>query len=95
MKQIAFDVDGTLITKSSTGEDVPRYETIRLLMSLKDLSGASIFVWSGSGVDYAERWVQKLGISHYVTKVIRKGEIEPDIAFDDESVTLAKVNIQI
>lgn len=85
---ICFDVDGTLIRLK---DDTPRYEIIQLVQSFKKL-GYTVYVWSGGGVDYAERWVYKLGLD---VKVIGKGEIKPDLAFDDEDVKLGIVNLKV
>lgn len=93
--KVAFDIDGTLIRMNDDGENVPRYDTLQLLIGLHDISHSTqIFVWSGSGVDYAKRWTERLGIHKFVS-VIAKGSVEVDIAFDDEEVTLGKVNIQV
>jgi trehalose-6-phosphatase len=92
--KIAFDVDDTLITMNEAGENVPRYEIITILSALYTMTDATIIVWSGSGVDWATRWTEKLGISDIVV-VIPKGSEEVDIAFDDQEVTLGKVNLQI
>ena len=92
-RDIAFDVDGTLIRKTSTNLDIPRYEIIQILFSLYEL-GHEIYVWSGSGVDYADRWTEKLGLEEMVT-VIAKGSRAMDICFDDELCELGKVNIAV
>ena len=88
--KIAFDVDGTLVKG-----DVPRYEVINLLISLRKLTGSEIYVWSGGGVSYAEMWVRKLGLSSYVEGVIAKGSEEVDIAVDDMDAYLGKVTLRV
>lgn len=93
MTKVAFDVDDTLIKKSDINDDIPRYDVIFLLSALQVI-GCEIFVWSGGGIDYAQRWCEKLGISDSV-RVIAKGSEEMDVAFDDQFVNLAKVNIQV
>jgi len=85
--KVCFDVDGTLITHS----DVPRYDIIAIYKSLEKL-GCQLYIWSGGGCQYAERWAEKLGL--YGT-IIRKGSIKPDIAFDDEEVKLGLINIKV
>lgn len=93
--KIAFDVDGTLIRQNEDGLDVPRYDTLSLLLGLHDIDpGVQIIVWSGSGEGYAKRWTERLGI-HKFTTVVTKGSIEVDIAFDDQEVTLGKSNIKV
>lgn len=74
---VCFDVDGTLITMG-LDEPTPRYEIIQLLKWFAQNN--KVYVWSGGGIDYAERWVQKLGLG---CEVIEKGSIVPHIAFDD------------
>lgn len=88
---VAFDVDGTLIRQGEYGEDVPRYKVIELFHHFERL-GCTMFIWSGSGVDYAIRWAQKLGLK---ASIVRKHSMVPDITFDDEIITIGKVNIQV
>lgn len=94
--KIAFDVDGTLIKKSAEGRDIPRFEVIFLLNCLKVL-GNEIFVWSGSGFDYAQTWCDKLGISDQVEVIIKELSLinQVDLAIDDEDVTLGKTNMRV
>ena len=88
--KIAFDIDGTLIDIVG---DSPRYDIINMLLNFsKSTYNTEIYIWSGGGLDYAERWKYKLGLPG---KVIEKGSIPVDIAFNDELVTLGKVNIQV
>lgn len=93
--RIAFDVDETLIKMNHSGESVPKWETIEVLRYFALNTDAEIIVWSGSGVDYATRWTEKLGIDHYVDKVLPKGCMKVDIAFDDQRVTLGRANVQV
>lgn len=93
MIKIAFDVDGTLIRKSPKGEDVPRLEILLYLSFYHIVGDCEIFVWSGSGIEYANRWVEKLGLQDVT--VVAKGSFIPDIAVDDEEVTLGKVNLKV
>lgn len=93
--RIAFDVDDTLIKHNHSGESVPKWETIDVMRYFALNTDAEIIVWSGSGVDYAQRWTEKLGIDHYVDKVIPKGSIVVDIAFDDQVVNLGNANVKI
>lgn len=93
MTTIAFDVDGTLIVKSPWGDDVPNYPIIMLMAAFSQMN-CKIYVWSGSGVDYAKRWTEKLGMAGEV-EVIAKGSMQVDVAVDDEDVTLGKVNLKV
>jgi phosphoserine phosphatase len=93
--KVAFDVDETLITMNEAGENVPKYETIQLMRFFALNTDAEIIVWSGSGTDWAKRWTEKLGITHYVDKILPKGCMEVDIAVDDQQVKMGKANIQV
>lgn len=76
---VAFDVDGTLINDA----DEPRHDVIDLLRAMHRL-GIECWVWSGGGLDYAARWVERLGLSRYVKRVCAKDPKLPvDIAVDD------------
>ena len=91
---VAFDVDDTLIKQDSRGEDVPNYPVINLLLQLHAL-GAKIIVWSGGGIEYSTRWVEKLGLTAAHTLVVEKGAYEVDLAVDDEEVALGTSNFRI
>lgn len=79
MLTVAFDVDGTLITKGPHSEDIPRYEVIKLFHALEAL-GCEMFIWSGGGEDYARHWRAKLGLRAHVAV---KGSFKADLAIDD------------
>jgi predicted HAD superfamily phosphohydrolase YqeG len=87
----AFDVDGTLIKVS---DDSPRYDVIQLF-HLFEKFGCTMVIWSGSGRDYCERWAEKLGLNGQVMDKKERGTFVPDIAIDDEEVTLGKVNFKV
>jgi len=88
---IAFDVDGTLIHQVGEAEDTPRYDIISQFHFYENL-GNTMFIWSGGGVSYAERWAERLGLK---AKIVPKGSFLPDITFDDMNVNLGKVNIRV
>ena len=98
MAIIAFDVDGTLETYSGK----PRWEVIDLLRCFHALEHR-IIVWSGGGKSYAEQKVRELKLGEFVDschdkRMSAKEPGEPvfaDIAFDDEFVQLAEVNIKV
>lgn len=91
--KIAFDVDDTLIIPSVvTGLlDIPNYETIAIFKWFAE-QGNDMIIWSGSGIDWALLWSEKLGLE---ARIIRKGSEEVDIAFDDCDVKLGKVNVKV
>lgn len=79
-KKAVFDVDGTLITADGAANATPRYEVIDLFRNLRDL-GYKMYIHSGSGVDYAKRWRDKLGLE---AEVKPKGcDISYDVVVDD------------
>lgn len=93
--KIAFDVDDTLIIPSVVagfGRDTPNYDTIAVFHWL-EAQGCEMIIWSGSGIDWATTWAEKLGLSATI-RVKEKSE-DVDIAFDDCDVDLAKVNVKV
>lgn len=93
--KIAFDVDQTLITQGENGRNVPNYEVIATYKWFEK-RGCVMIIWSGSGMDYAKTWAENLGLKPNVVmaKPIGQNNIA-DIAFDDQDVDLATVNINI
>ena len=85
--RVAFDCDGTLIDLKNK----PRHEVIDLFRALEAL-GAEMIIWSGGGVEYAERVRDRLGLE---ARVIPKGTIVVDIAVDDQTVNLGLANILV
>lgn len=88
---IAFDVDGTLITNSSSlGKEALNVPVYNLMVLLSGMKNTRIIVWSGGGQDYAEQIVSKYGLSRYVERCFAKQEYDEtlygkvDIAFDDQ-----------
>lgn len=95
--KIAFDIDDTLIVPSvATGldRDTPNYETIAILKWFQT-QGHEIILWSGSGIDWAKTWGDKLGLQPFTVQTKTKDAWPVDIAFDDCDVDLAKVNIKV
>ena len=89
--KVAFDVDGTLIHQVGQKEDTPRYEVIDLFHRLESF-GCEMYIWSGGGFDYAERWRDKLGLK---ATIAVKGSFKPDMAVDDLDVELGLVNLKV
>lgn len=96
MTIVAFDVDDTLFHKvkyMGVESEMPDYRIIDIL--LWHLGNRDqVIVWSGGGVDYAQRRAHDLGVLDRVT-VVAKGSIRPDIAYDDQEVNLGTVNIKV
>ena len=93
---IAFDVDDTLIIPSvvTRSTDIPNYETIAVYRWFQ-AQGCHMIIWSGSGMDWAERWGEKLGLAPDEIRPKGEGREEVDIAFDDCDVKLAAVNVKV
>lgn len=94
--KIAFDVDDTLIIPSvATGldRDTPNYDTINLYRWFQS-QGHHMIIWSGSGIDWAQGWADKLGLMPDEIAVKEKRS-DIDIAFDDCEVDLGKINIKV
>lgn len=93
--KIAFDVDDTLIIPSvvTRTTDTPNYETIAVYRWFQ-AQGCHMIIWSGSGVDWAQRWGEKLGLEPDEIRVKGFGD-DVDIAFDDCDVKLASVNVRV
>lgn len=94
--KVAFDVDDTLLVPAvATGfdRDTPNYDTIALYKWFQ-AQGCHMIIWSGSGVDWAKTWAEKLGLTadEFPMKE-KRGDV--DIAFDDCEVDLAKVNVRV
>ena len=100
--RIAFDIDDTLIIPSVvTGDrDVPNYDTIAIYKWFQS-QGHEMYLWSGSGVDWAKTWGEKLGLQPFTVMVKQRDYTHDpnipfiDIAFDDCDVDLAKVNVKV
>ena len=54
---IAFDVDLTLID----AQNRIKYKNLDLIRWFLD-NGDRVIIWSGGGIDWAEKWVRHLGL---------------------------------
>jgi len=75
--KIAFDIDDTLIvpsiaTTDNGGRDTPNYETIAIYKWFQ-AQGHEMILWSGSGMDWAQTWGEKLGLGPFT---VQKKEAE-------------------
>lgn len=92
---IAFDVDDTILVPSVAagfGRDTPNYETIAVYKWFQ-AQGHTMYIWSGSGVDWAKTWSEKFGL--HADGFPIKGSVPVDIAFDDCDVQLGTVNVKV
>jgi|SRR5271157_2306016 len=98
MPSIVFDVDGTLIHKTGEETDTPRYDVISLYHFFEKI-GYEMYIWSGSGKDYAENWKRKLGLfsATVMEKTPHNAEhvFFPDLTVDDKDVVLGMLNIKV
>lgn len=86
---ICFDVDGTLFTFDKR----PNPGVVATLRFFHDI-GCSVHVWSGAGKERAQWAAETLNIADIVT-CSKKGEIKPDITFDDDTVDYGRINFKI
>lgn len=91
---VAFDVDGTLVDG-----DAQSLEDVRSLLILLKRMDCKIVVWSGGGTDYAAMMARRIHVDRFVDEYRAKAQYGgpdlPDITFDDEDVTLGRVNVRI
>ena len=101
--KIAFDVDDTLyririrnIGGRPVQDQVPDLDLIRVLRWFHQ-NGDLIFVWSTGGVRYAQRIVEKFGLTGLVTVIPKHDDPmnRMDLVFDDEPVNLGLVNCRV
>ena len=106
--RVAFDVDGTLLSRKPGYEETPNYDVIKTYIFYRDVGGAQMIIWSGCGEDWARTWAQKLGLKNRFEdvatdpwKIMEKPRLDdpnriiPDITFDDEVVLLGHINVQV
>ena len=93
--KIAFDIDDTIIIPSVvTGDkDIPNYEVIAVYRFFQ-AQGFHMILWSGSGMDWAKMWGEKLGLKPDEIR-IKQASDDVDICFDDCDVKLSKVNVKV
>lgn len=94
--KVAFDVDDCLLLPSVASgfpRDTPNYETIAIYRWFQ-AQGHYMIIWSGSGVDWAQTWAEKFGLTADEFP-IKKYRSDVDIAFDDCDVELARVNVKV
>ncbi len=94
--RIAFDVDDTLIVPSVArgfGDNTPNYDVIAIYKWFQE-QGCEMIIWSGSGIDWAQRWGEKLGLEPFTVQQ-KEYDSTVYICFDDCDVALAQVNIKV
>jgi len=97
--RVVFDVDDTLWkVRPHHGDQVPDYDLIQVLRwHVANRDG--VYVWSAGGTEYAYQIMHKLGLDDMVQIVQKTKEtadsFQFDISYDDEEITLAKVNVRV
>lgn len=94
--KIAFDIDDTLLVPAVAtgfGNDTPNYDTVALYKWFQN-QGCEMILWSGSGMDWAKTWGEKLGLDPFTVRVKEKSD-DVSIAFDDCDINLALVNVKV
>lgn len=92
---VAFDTDDCLIVPCVATwfpRDTPNYENIQLFKWFK-AQGCYMVIWSGSGIDWAKTWAEKLWLEADEYPVKQATEWV-DLTIDDCIVNLGKLNIQ-
>lgn len=86
---VAFDVDDTLIVEGPNGRELPNHNVIDLLRWFLR-NNHRVIVWSGGGIEYARRAVEKYNLAFPGNDVIvvNKGSVPVDIAVDDGGIGL-------
>lgn len=89
---IAFDVDGVL--RSYRGETEPNEVIRAMVVAFSKFRNVKLVAWSGQGGVYAAQMVASLGLAHIIRDCYTKGDIEVDIAIDDQlDFSLGKINL--
>lgn len=93
--RIAFDVDGTLRCNCTDTCEDPNEDIVELFRILSKFKNTDVFVWSGSGREYAGRFARKFGLDVKDSRVVGKiGAPEMDIAIDDiQDTAIGKINL--
>ena len=92
---VCVDVDDTLIIPgvvTGSGRDTPNYDTIAVFKWF-EAQGAHMVIWSGSGIDWATTWAEKLGLKAEIRMKQKYDDV--DLVLDDCDVTLGKINIKV
>ena len=82
MKPVVYvDVDDTLV-RTAGSERIPIVASVERVRTLH-AKGATLYLWSSGGADYAKSTAAELGISHCFTGFLAK----PTHIVDDQHIT--------
>lgn len=92
---IAFDVDGTLRCNCTDTCQDPNPRIVDLFNILSSFKNTDMYVWSGGGAQYAQRFAQKFDLTvqagHCISKI---GAPQMDIAIDDiQDTAIGTINL--
>ena len=92
---IAFDVDGTLRNNTTDTTQEPNKRIVELFNILASFKNVKLYVWSGGGKEYAERFARLYGLPVKENNCISKfSGFKPDIAIDDiQDTALGSINL--
>lgn len=92
---IAFDVDGTLRCNCTDTCQDPNEDIVRLFWILSMFKNVDLYVWSGGGKVYAERFAKLFNLPVRQSRIISKfSGFKPDIAIDDiQETALGTLNL--
>lgn len=93
--KIAFDVDGTLRCNHTDNCEDPNDRIVALYNILATFKNVELYVWSGGGAQYAQRFADKFKLKykngHCISKI---GAPKMDIAIDDiQKTAIAAINL--
>lgn len=80
MAIIFVDIDDTLV-RSFGSKRIPMTAVIDQVLRLKE-EGATLYLWSSGGADYARSTAEELGITHCFSEFLPK----PTVYVDDQPV---------
>lgn len=93
--KIAFDVDGTLRCNCTETCEDSNEQIVELFKILSTFKNAKLYVWSGGGAAYAERFADKFGLNVPPGRCLSKFSAPPmDVCVDDiQDTALAAINL--
>ncbi|MEI4745925.1 hypothetical protein [Rhodococcus erythropolis] len=93
--KIAFDVDGTLRCNCTETCEDSNERIVELFKILATFKNVELYVWSGGGADYAERFADKFGLNVPPSRCLSKFGAPPmDVCVDDiQDTALAAINL--
>lgn len=93
--RIAFDVDGTLRCNHTDTCNQPNKRIVELYKILNSFKNTDMYVWSGGGAQYAQRFADAFGLpykgGHCISKI---GAPHMDVVIDDiQDTAIGGINL--